>query len=247
MDGNKDVAAIILAAGEGTRMKSNIAKVLHKVCGKTMIRRVVETVSKIEPSRFVVVVGHQAESVKAELEGEPVEFAVQARRLGTAHAVLSTGPILKGFDGVIIVLNGDTPLLRAETLSGLIDHHVEQDAVVTVLTAVLDDPTGYGRIVRDTNGSLMKIIEEKDASEDEKKISEINSGIFCFDGGEMFEALRKVDRKNAQGEYYLTDVVGILKGEGKMVSAFRSDQKDEILGINTLDQLREAERLMHCG
>jgi len=224
MKSNRALASIVLAAGEGTRMKSDIAKVLHRVCGKAMIRYVLEAVLGVKPRKVVVVVGHQAEAVKNEVVDFDVEFAYQPERLGTAHAVSMARPFLDGFKGEVIV-------------SG---------AVATVLTAKLDDPSGYGRIVRDESGELLRIVEDKDASEEERSISEINSGLFCFDAVELFSVIEKIDRRNVQGEYYITDSIEILKRLGKKVGAFLSDQKEEVLGINTVEQLKLAERLMNC-
>lgn len=244
MVSDRALAAIVLAAGEGTRMKSDIAKVLHKVCGKTMIRYVLETVFCIEPQRVVVVIGHQAEAVRRELKDFDVDFAYQAERLGTAHAVSMAEPYFDNFSGDIIVLNGDTPLLKPETLKKFIGFHMRSGASATVLTARLDDPSGYGRIVRTDGGELLRIVEEKDASKNERAIQEINSGLFCFCADDLFSVIKKIDKRNAQGEFYITDSIEILKGLGKKVAAFLSDQKNEVLGINTVEQLQIAERLM---
>ncbi|MCK4236977.1 MAG: NTP transferase domain-containing protein [Candidatus Krumholzibacteria bacterium] len=244
MGDRTDLAALILAAGEGTRMKSGLAKVLHEVCGKAMIRCVIETVNAVSPSRIVIVVGHQADSVREELEGEEVEFILQKERLGTGHAALMSGPLLGDFSGTIVVLNGDTPLLKPETLGNFIEFHREAAASATVLSALLDDPSGYGRIIRDVDGGFVRIVEHKDATEAERKVKEINSGIFCFEGGDLFSSLEEVGRRNVQGEYYITDVMEILKNGGKRVAVYLSDQKDEVLGINDAEQLKAAERLM---
>ena len=231
-------AALILAAGEGTRMKSDLAKVLHAVVGKTMIRHVLETVRAVSPSRSVVVIGHQADAVRRE------EFALQERRLGTGHAALIAEERFDGFAGTVLVLNGDTPLLRPRTLESLLSFHRRESASATVLSAEIDDPTGYGRIVRDGNGGFVRITEHKDADDSVRAIREINSGIFCFESADLFSALRKVGRRNVQGEYYITDVMEILRSEGKRVAVFACDQREEVLGINTVEQLHAAERLM---
>jgi len=246
MDNKENFAVVVLAAGEGTRMKSDLAKVLHRVCGKTMIRHVLDTVKEISPDRIVVVVGHQADAVKDELNGYNVEFALQKERLGTAHAVLMAEPFFEGYDGNIIVLNGDTPLLKPSTLIGLINFHRENGSAATVLTAELDDPSGYGRVVRDEKGELLKIVEDKDAGDEEKQIKEINSGLFCFDARSLFPVLHRVDRRNVQGEYYITDAIEIFRKDGRKVSAYLCDQKEEVLGVNTVEQLELAERLMNC-
>lgn len=237
------VAALVLAAGEGTRMKSDKAKVLHELCGKPMIKWVVETVRRLGPERIVVVVGHQADRVRREMDGEDVDFVVQRKRLGTGHAAMQAEPVLGGFDGTIVVLNGDTPLLSGETLRGFVETHHRDGAAATVLTAELDDPSGYGRILRDGDGRFLRIVEDRDATETERETREINSGIFCFAATALFPALRRVDRGNVQGEYYITDVMEILRRDGAVVSAFRCDRREEVLGINTPGQLQEAERL----
>ena len=239
-----DLAALILAAGEGKRMKSGLAKVLQHVCGQPMIRYVVRAVRAVQPSRVIVVVGKQAEAVQEELSEEELTFVLQEERLGTGHAALVAEPVLSDFHGTILVLNGDTPLLRPETIRNLIDFHERNGASATVLSAEIDNPAGYGRIVRDEEGAFVRIIEHRDATEREKMIREINSGIFCFACDDLYPALRKVDRRNVQGEYYITDVMEILKREGKRVFVYLSDQQEEILGINDLSQLQAAERLM---
>ncbi len=237
-------AALILAAGEGTRMKSNLAKVLHPVAGTSMIRHVLETVQAVSPARVVVVIGHQADAVRRELEGESVEFVLQERRLGTGHAALMAEESFGGFAGTIVVLNGDTPLLRPRTLERLVSFHRGESAAATVLSAEIDDPAGYGRIVRDARGAFLRITEHKDADDSVRAIREINSGIFCFESADLFDALKRVGRRNVQGEYYITDVMEILQREGKRVAVYRCDQREEVLGINTVDQLHAAERLM---
>ncbi len=244
MSGRDDMAALILAAGEGTRMKSDLAKVLHRVAGESMIVRVLGTVETVHPSRIVIVVGHQADAVRAELEGKEIDFILQEERLGTGHAAMMAEPALAGFKGTLVVLNGDTPLLRPKTLEGFIRGHHESGHEATVLSAVLDRPAGYGRIVRGESNEFLRIVEEKDALEEERLIGEINSGIFCFECPVFFQALHKVDRRNVQGEYYITDVMAILKKMGKGVGIYLCNQKEEVLGINDKDQLHAAERLL---
>ena len=244
MSGERPLAAVILAAGEGTRMKSDLAKVLHRVGGVPMIRHVVAAVRGVCPERIVAVVGHQADAVMRELEGEGLEFALQRERLGPGHAVMQTRPLLDGFDGTLIVLTGDTPLLRAGTLASLVEYHRSRGASATVLSAVLDDATGYGRIVRDTAGDLLRIVEHKDASEQELLIREINSGIFCFEREDLFTALERVDRRNVQGEYYLTDVMEILRRSGRRTAVHQCPDPGEVMGVNDLEQLAQAERIL---
>ncbi|MBN1886279.1 MAG: NTP transferase domain-containing protein [Candidatus Krumholzibacteriota bacterium] len=236
-------AALVLAAGEGTRMQSDMAKVLHTLCGKPMIRWVVEAVRRLGPERIVVIVGHQADRVQAEMAGEGLEFVLQLERLGTGHAAMQAEPALGRFGGTILVLNGDTPLLTSGTLGRFVEAHHRAGAVATVLTAELDDPGGYGRIIRDETDGFLRIVEHRDATEEERRTREINSGIFCFEAPDFFPALGRLERKNVQGEYYITDVMEILRRDGAVVGAFRCDQREEVLGINTIEQLRAAEKL----
>ena len=244
MAGKRELAILVLAAGQGTRMKSDLAKVLHRVAGVSMIRRVVRTVRGIDSSKVIIVIGHQAKAVREELEGESVEFVVQRERLGTGHAVMTAEPLLAGFEGTLVVLNGDTPLLETKTLESFITFHREAGNSATVLSARLDDPSGYGRIVRGNSGEFERIVEHKDATEGQRGIEEINSGIFCFECPLLFSALNRVDRRNVQGEYYLTDVMEILRIDGMRIDAFESDRSEEILGINDMEQLEAAERLL---
>jgi bifunctional UDP-N-acetylglucosamine pyrophosphorylase/glucosamine-1-phosphate N-acetyltransferase len=244
MCGDTDCAALILAAGQGTRMKSDLAKVLHTVAGKTMIRYVLEAVRAVSPARIVMVIGYQADAVRLELAGERLDFVFQAERLGTGHAALMAEESFAGFAGTIIVLNGDTPLLRSATLVRFISYHRSQGASGSVLSAEIDDPTGYGRIVRDERGAFLRIMEHKDASEEVRAVREISSGIFCFESADLFGALGNVDRCNVQGEYYITDVMEILRRAGKRTGVYLCDQREEVLGINTVEQLQAAERLM---
>lgn len=248
MSFEENLVAVVLAAGQGTRMKSDIAKVLHSVCGKSMIKYVVEAVDSLSPSRIILIVGHQAADVIEEIKGDRVEFAMQSQRLGTGHAMMQACPLLKGFSGTVMVLTGDTPLLRPATLQSLLEHHRREGASATVLSAKLDDAKGYGRILKDADGNFLKIVEHRDASEDEKKVKEINSGIFCFESDDLFSALDRIDRKNIQGEYYLTDVMGILRNEGKKTAVhLLCGSSDEVMGINDIEQLRKAERLMRIN
>lgn len=235
--------AVILAAGQGTRMKSGLYKVLHPVCGKPMVEHVVDQVSKLDIKNIVTVVGHGAEMVKDQL-GSRSEYALQDEQLGTAHAVMQVEPILKDKDGVTIVVCGDTPLITHQTLEALIEHHKNTNAKATILTVDAPDSTGYGRIIRNEHGSVERIVEHKDASEEERRINEINSGTYCFDNRLLFQALRKVSNENAQKEYYLPDVIEILKAEGEVISAYKTSSFDETLGINNRIQLSQAEKIM---
>ncbi|WP_078433056.1 bifunctional UDP-N-acetylglucosamine diphosphorylase/glucosamine-1-phosphate N-acetyltransferase GlmU [Metabacillus halosaccharovorans] len=235
--------AVILAAGQGTRMKSSLYKVLHPVCGKPMVQHVLDQVTQLTLSKVVTIVGHGAEKVKSEL-GDRTEYALQSEQLGTAHAVMQAAPFLEDEEGTTIVICGDTPLIPAETMSALLAHHQETNAKATILTANAEDPTGYGRIVRNQEGTVEKNVEHKDASEDERKITEINTGTYCFDNKELFKALKNVSNDNVQGEYYLPDVIEILKKEGKVISAYQTASFEETLGVNDRIALSQAEKLM---
>ncbi|MEH7886607.1 bifunctional UDP-N-acetylglucosamine diphosphorylase/glucosamine-1-phosphate N-acetyltransferase GlmU [Bacillus sp. JJ1609] len=235
--------AIILAAGQGTRMKSKLYKVLHPVCGKPMVQHVIDQVKSLNINEIVTIVGHGAEKVKEQL-GDDSQYALQAEQLGTAHAVLQSEAMLADKEGVTIVVCGDTPLIKAETMEALFKHHEETNAKATILTARAEDPTGYGRIVRNGDGFVEKIVEHKDATEQERSIDEINTGTYCFDNKLLFETIHKVSNDNVQGEYYLPDVIEILKNQGEIVSAYVTDSFAETLGVNDRVALAEAERTM---
>lgn len=235
------LATVILAAGKGTRMKSDLPKVLHKVLGESMVARVVACAEEAGSSRTVVVIGHKKELVEKELAGTKVDFAVQAEQLGTGHAVMMAEPALKDFSGDILILAGDVPLLTSKTLKKLIDTHRDEKADATVLSAIFDDPYGYGRIVRTPEGNYSHSVEEKDADDEIRKIKEINSGIYLFKSELLFHYLRFIGTDNVQGEYYLTDVVPMMRKENKKIALQVADDPDEIQGVNTVDQLREVE------
>lgn len=239
----ENVFAVVLAAGKGTRMKSKTHKVLHPVCGQPMIDHIIDTLSDVGTQERVVVVGHEAEAVEHHLEGRAT-FARQTEQLGTAHAVMQAKEALVGKDGVTLVLNGDHPLFTKETLEDLIRHHRESQAGATILTAVLPDPAGYGRVIRREDGSVDRVVEHKDASEQERRVREVNTGTFCFDNRLLWKALSKVDNDNIQGEYYLPDVITILKAEGHRVSAQSVSDPGEAKGVNNRVQLAEAEKEM---
>lgn len=224
-------STIILAAGMGTRMKSDKCKVLHEICSKPLVQWVYEAAQKAGSEKTVLVVGHKKEDVIAAM-GEDKLYAYQEVRLGTGHAVMMTEEFFKDYDGTVVILSGDTPLITEETVLRAVKYHEENENSVTGITAILDNPFGYGRIVRDENGSFIRIVEQKDASEEEKKINEINSGMYCFDGKDLFHALSKITNKNAQNEYYLTDTLEILRNEGKKVDASPLCTPEEILGVN---------------
>ena len=234
---------IVLGAGMGTRMKSEMPKVLHEVMGKAMIAHVVDTLERIHVEKTAVVTGHKAEMVEACL-GERVQYARQDQQLGTAHAVLTAKEILAHLDGTTVVIYGDGPLLTVKTLEQLFLKHEESGAKLTVLTAVTDDPFGLGRIVRQADGSVERSVEEKDATCEEQLITEINSGVACYDNRILFEALSKVGNDNAKGEYYLTDLVEIIIGMGHKVEAVVADDFEETLAANDRVQLANLTRIM---
>ena len=235
--------SVILAAGMGTRMKSKMPKVLHKVCGKPLSKWVIDASEPAGADKVCAVVGHKAETVK-EVLGDVCEFALQAEQKGTGHAVMQAIDVIKNSKGEVVILNGDTPLITAETINKAIEYHKNNGNQATVITAILDDATGYGRIVRDNDGSVLKIVEQKDASKEEKKINEVNSGMYVFDAQSLVYALDKITPNNAQGEYYLTDTLEILLSVGKKIGGYAISDNDEIRGINDRVQLNEAEKIM---
>lgn len=235
--------AVILAAGQGTRMKSKLYKVLHPVCGKPMVSHVVDEVRSLGLEETVVIIGHGAEKVREQL-GDAVTYALQEEQLGTGHAVLQAESFLSGKEGTTIVLCGDTPLITAETMTALLRHHEAEKAKTTVLTATAHDPTGYGRVLRNEAGLVERIVEHKDATDAEKQVKEINTGTYCFDNAALFTALKSVNNNNAQGEYYLPDVIEILQKQGEKIAAFHTDDFSETLGVNDRVALAEAEQIM---
>lgn len=237
------MAAVILAGGEGTRMKSAQPKVLHRLCGRPMIKYVIEAVKKAGIERIILVVGHWAEEARRAVE-PGVKLVIQKEPLGTGHALRTAESSLRDFEGIILVLCGDTPLLRAETLRDFVNYHNQNQVSATILTAFLKIPTGYGRIIRNSQGIVERIVEEKDATADERKICEINSGAYCFDKANVFRALRQIKSKNKQKEFYLTDAIEILKNNGESIAAYPVPDELETLGINSRLELAEAEKIM---
>jgi UDP-N-acetylglucosamine diphosphorylase/glucosamine-1-phosphate N-acetyltransferase len=242
---------VILAAGKGKRMQNpDLPKVMYKVNGKPMIDHVIELAHRLNSLSVIVVVGFKREVVINHVKerfGNTVLFVVQKEQLGTGHAVMQTQEILKDFVGDVLVLSGDVPLLTLPTMNDLLKAHQTSDSVMTVLTATIDDPTGYGRIIRLPDGSVDRIVEEKDSSPEEKKINEINSGIYVFKRKELFDALHHIKPDNAQHEYYLTDVLGYFTHHKMKVSAVLAKHFDEIRGVNTISQLNEAERALRLN
>ena len=248
---NTDLNILVLAAGLGTRMKSNLAKVLHKLDGRPLINHVCRTAATLDPAKIYVVIGHQGDDVKAavlnETDAANAEFAWQKQMLGTGDAVNAAREFLADSDSTLLVLSGDVPMIKSETLTGLVKLHHGfrgKGAACTVLTVRLKDPGGYGRVVRDENCSFERIVEQKDASDEQREIDEINSGIYCFNARKLFSALANVQNNNAQGEYYLTDVPQILREQGDDVAIFLHKDEHEIEGVNDRRQLAGMEKIM---
>ncbi len=233
-----------MAAGKGTRMKSDLAKVLHVLNRRPMIHYVLDTAFALNPEKVVLIVGHQAEAVKEATKSYRVDYALQSPQLGTGHAVMQAESALRDFEGDAMVLSGDVPLTQPIALIQLPNTHCEKKAVATVLTAVLEDPTGYGRVIRGEQGDVLKIVEHKDASPAELAVKEINSGIYVFNKQKLFDALKQISNNNAQGEYYLPDVFKIFFEKGERIAAVSATNFDEIRGINTPEQLKEAESIL---
>lgn len=235
--------AIVLAAGQGKRMKSKLYKVLHPVCGKPMVSHVLDAVRKASCERSIVIVGHGAEAVQGVL-GQSAEYALQSEQLGTGHAIMQAKPMLGEEEGITVVICGDTPLVRSETVEAMIALHTARGAAATILTAKLENPTGYGRIIRGSDNGVLRIVEHKDCSAEELAVQEINTGTYCFDNRKLFQALDQVTNQNNQGEYYLTDVIGILQRDGNAIAAYLVEDPAEAIGVNDRIALGEAERFM---
>ena len=235
--------SIIMAAGAGTRMKSKLPKVLHKVCGQTLVDHVVDVAEEVGCTHIVTIVGHGREQVKSQLEPRGTQFAVQAEQLGTGHAVQMAADQISD-DEIVLILSGDTPLLEASSLKGLVDLMLEKDFAGALLTTHVEDPTGYGRILRDENDEVVGIVEHKDASEDQRLIKEINPSVYCFKGEILKKALGDLNNDNVQGEYYLTDVIGLIRGYGHSIGGYAVEDASQMLGVNSRVQLHEAERIM---
>lgn len=239
------VKAVVLAAGKGTRMKSELPKVIHKALGKPMVQYSIEAAMEAgaEAGDVCLVVGHKADMVK-EVVGDQVSYVLQEEQLGTGHAVKCASDFI-GQEGLTMILCGDTPLITGKTLKALVDTHVEAGNAITVLTAKVDDPTGYGRIIKDSWGKFVKIVEQKDATLEEQRVDEINSGMYIFDSAILNKALSEITNDNAQGEYYLTDTIEIVKSEGwGEVATLVISDVNEIKGVNSPEQLAEAEEIL---
>ncbi|AQP53516.1 UDP-N-acetylglucosamine diphosphorylase/glucosamine-1-phosphate N-acetyltransferase [Vagococcus penaei] len=240
----KNRYAIILAAGQGSRMKSSLYKVLHPVAGKPMVEHVMDQIETLDVTEIVTVVGFGAEKVKETL-GARSHYALQTEQLGTGHAVLATADLLRNKPGTTLVICGDTPLLTSETLDSLFTHHEKNQAKATILSAIAKDPTGYGRVIRNTDNLVERIVEQKDATPEELAVHEFNTGTYCFDNDLLFKALDQVGNDNAQGEYYLPDVISILKKQGEVVTAYVMDSEEESMGVNDRIALATANQLMY--
>ncbi len=238
----RELSVIVLAAGKGTRMKSDLAKVLHLCLGRPLIDWVLDQADAVGARHQVVVVGHQREAVMMAVGGRGVAFAVQAEQKGTGHAVQMCRAAMAGRTGDVLVLSGDVPLLGGRTLKALREIHGQGGHAATVLTALFDDPAGYGRVIRDAAGRVARIVEHKDASEAERAVREINSGIYLFDVERLFGCIDRLSPDNAQGELYLTDVIRFLVEDGLPVAALPTDDPAEIQGINTVEQLAQVEQ-----
>lgn len=243
MQVDKTIDAVILAAGKGTRMNSDLPKVLHPVAGKPLLDHVLDTVTEVGIDHTVVVVGHKADLVQSTCGRPGLDFVRQEPQLGTGHAVQVAEPALRS-GGYCVVLAGDVPLLRAVTLRRLVEGTIASGAAAVVLTCVVDDAGAYGRIVKDASGQVQKIVEAKDATAAELAIGEYNTGVFCFRTSDLSAALAQLTTNNKQGEYYLTDTVAYLVGQGRPVAAVTTADPDEVVGINTVAELATAERIL---
>ena len=239
----RPLSSLILAAGKGTRMQSDLAKVLHLLCGRPLLAYCLDAAKEIHSERIVVVIGHQADLVRNIFKDEDVIFVEQKEQMGTGHAVLQANDAFRGYNGNVLILCGDVPLLQVSTLEALIAFHEECRAVVTVMTVILDDPGSYGRVVKGNDGEILKIVEAKDATAEERLVGEINTGIYCVDGRFLFDAVSRLTNRNAQKEYYLTDILEIARGEALKTAAFVAADPIEVMGINTPEDLAVASRI----
>jgi bifunctional UDP-N-acetylglucosamine pyrophosphorylase / glucosamine-1-phosphate N-acetyltransferase len=244
---NKPLNVLIMAAGLGTRMKSKRAKVLHELGGSPLIAHVVRAAQALNPRSIITIVGHQAEEVEravVEEVGDLGRFVTQAKQLGTGDAVESARSLLENSDSLVLVLSGDVPMIKVQTLQNLIEEHNNAGAACTILSVRLENPMHYGRIIRNESDSFQKIVEARDASDEERRSKEINSGIYCFESKALYEGLRKVEPANDQGEYYLTDVPGIILADGGKVDVYLHNDAREVYGVNTRAELAEFENLI---
>jgi UDP-N-acetylglucosamine diphosphorylase/glucosamine-1-phosphate N-acetyltransferase len=239
---NKELKVVILAAGKGTRMNSDLPKVLHKLNGKALLDFVLDESELLNPKEIILIVGFKKEQVISHTQNRTnLKYVTQMEQLGTGHAVLQTEELLKNKEGHILILYGDVPNIKESTLRPIIDDHIISNRDLTLITAEIDDPTGYGRIIRDKNGNLLKIVEEKDCIDDERKIKEWNPGIYIFKIPEIFEILHNIKTNNASKEYYLTDAIGLAQQSDMQIKATKIANSNEVIGVNTVDQLEELE------
>lgn len=240
----KKLATIVLAAGDGKRLHSAVPKALHGVCGKPMLSHVLDGIANLDTFMNVIVVGFEHQIIRKMYQDRDLKYVHQKDRRGTGHAVMVTQNLFKNASCDVMVLYGDTPLLRASTMGKLLERHRHQDAAATILTTVMEDPTGYGRVLRNADNTVLSIVEDKDANIYEKQIREINTGSYCFDSKELFHALAQITPTNKQNELYLTDVIKVLVKEDKRVEAYTCPDGSEALGVNNRLQLAMAEKVL---
>ena len=236
---NNPLAVTILAAGKGTRMESNLPKVLHKIGGKPMLSHVIQRAVELGAQKIISIIGYQHELVKETIANEPTRFTIQLDQLGTGHAVLQCASELSEFNGSVLVLSGDVPLISLNTLQNLLNTHNRSDSKATLLSAIVNDATGYGRVIRNSIGNLDRIVEHKDANQNELNVKEMNAGIYVFDCRTLFELLPQVGNNNSQGEYYLPDVLSLILHQGGKVAIEKTNNITEIQGVNTIQQLKD--------
>jgi bifunctional UDP-N-acetylglucosamine pyrophosphorylase/glucosamine-1-phosphate N-acetyltransferase len=233
-----------LAAGKGKRMESDLPKVLHTIKGRPIVTILLDTLIRMKFDQIVVVIGHKGEMVQEALKSYSVQFAWQNEQNGTGHAVMMTRSAMADFDGTTLIAAGDVPFLSEDAINGLFEKHTNSGAAATCLSAIFDDPKGYGRIIRDGDSDRLKeIIEHKDASEEVLNIREVNSGTFCFNNRQLFDVIDRIGKENAQGEYYLTDAIKLLHDNGLVVSVVKASEPEEVKGVNDVNQLKHLERL----
>ena len=240
----QNTAVVIMAGGQGKRMKSNLPKVLHKIAGKPMLTYVVKIINKLNLKKKIMITGYKGEKIR-ELIGNEIEYAEQTEQLGTAHAVLQSKQLLDNFNGNVLILSGDVPFLKLETLKKFLKLHQDNDLSCSLLTALIDNPQGYGRVIRDSNKNITRIVEQADLNENEKEINEINAGIYCFEKKLLFQALEKITPNNKQNEYYLPDVLKYILDKGLKIGNVILEDHGEILGINTRIDLAEASKKVY--
>jgi bifunctional UDP-N-acetylglucosamine pyrophosphorylase/glucosamine-1-phosphate N-acetyltransferase len=241
-----NLCILMMAAGKGTRMVSNRAKVLHTICGVPMLRLIYRAAVSLEPEDMFVVIGQDAERVRGVLDGLPVQCILQQEQLGTGHAIMTARPQIETRQGDLLVLSGDTPRLRPGTLRKLVEHHRQSGAATTLLTAIAEDPFAYGRILRNAEGQIEAVVEEKDATPEQQRIKEINAGFYCFQIQPLLDALQRISNRNAQKEYYLTDLVALQQQQGLRVEPLLHSDFEELRGINTRGELAEIAKAMRA-